>query len=120
MCDAVQQYRQEHKGKEISTTMGGRMKKGDYVIVRTCSAGVFAGTLVSRKGKEVELSHARRLWYWDGAASLSQLSQEGVKKPQNCKFPCEVSLAILTEAIELLPVTPAARQSIQEVPVWAL
>ena len=41
------------------------MKKGDYVIVRTCSAGVFAGTLASRIGQEVTLKNARRLWYWD-------------------------------------------------------
>ena len=38
------------------------MDSGDYVIVRTYSAGVFAGTLVRREGKEVELKDARRLW----------------------------------------------------------
>lgn len=94
------------------------MKKGDYIICRTYSAGVFAGTLVSRKGQEVELKNARRLWYWDGAASLSQLSQEGVKKPEDCKFPCEVPTVILTQAIELLPVSKQARQSIAGVAVW--
>jgi hypothetical protein len=94
------------------------MKKGDYIICRTYSAGVFAGTLVSRKGQEVELKNARRLWYWDGAASLSQLSREGVTRPENCKFPCEVSCVILTQAIELLPVTEQARQSIAQVAVW--
>ena len=96
------------------------MKKGDYVIVRTYAAGVFAGTLVSRKGQEVELKNARRLWYWDGAASLSQLAMEGISKPQNCKFPCPVSSIILTQAIELLPVTPAAKKSIEGVPIWKM
>lgn len=95
------------------------MKKGDYIIVRTYSAGVFAGTLVSRKGQEVELKDARRLWYWDGAASLSQLAMEGVKKPENCKFPCEVSSVTLLQAIELLSVTQAARHSIAQVAIWA-
>ena len=94
------------------------MKKGDYIICRTYSAGVFAGTLVSRKGQEVELKQARRLWYWDGAATLSQLAMEGVKKPENCKFPCEVSSVLLLNAIELLPVTKQARQSIAAVPIW--
>lgn len=94
------------------------MKKGDYIICRTYSAGVFAGTLVSRKGKEVALKHARRLWYWDGAASLSQLSVDGVARPENCKFPCEVPLVVLTEAIELLPVSIAARKSIASVTIW--
>ena len=63
------------------------MKLKDYVIVRTYSAGVFAGTLIKKEGNEVEMHNARRLWYWDGAASLSQLAEEGVKKPENCKFP---------------------------------
>jgi len=94
------------------------MKKGDYIICRTYSAGVFAGTLVSRKGQEVELKDARRLWYWDGAASLSQLSQEGVTKPENCKFPCEVPSVILTQAIELLPTTKQSKQSIAQVAIW--
>ena len=58
-----------------------------YVIVRTYSAGVFAGNLESRNGREVVLRSARRIWYWDGAATLSQLAMEGTSKPENCKFP---------------------------------
>ena len=49
-------------------------KVGKYVIVRTYSAGVFSGNLKSRNGQEVVLTNARRLWYWAGAASLSQLA----------------------------------------------
>ena len=91
---------------------------GQYVIVRTYSAGVFAGTLEKREGKEVELSSARRLWYWAGAASLSELAQKGTKKPAACKFPVAVDQALLTEAVEILPVTEAARVSIESVPEW--
>ena len=94
------------------------MKIGDYVIARSNGAGVFAGVLINRKKQEVTLAGARRLWYWDGAASLSQLSQEGVKKPENCKFPCEVPEVILTTIVEILPTTEAARHSIAEVPKW--
>ena len=90
----------------------------DYVIVRTYSAGVFAGTLVSRNGKEAILANARRLWYWEGAASLSQLAQSGTTSPKKCKFPEPVDEIILTEAIEILSVTDAARASIEGVPVW--
>lgn len=89
-----------------------------YVIVRTYSAGVHAGYLVGRNGKEVTLKYARRLWYWDGAASLSQMAVDGVSKPGNCKFPCEVDEIILTEAIEILPCTEKARKSITEVKIW--
>ena len=92
--------------------------KRRYVIVRTYSAGVFAGELVSRKGKEVEMANARRIWYWAGAASLSELAQRGTSKPSECKFPCTVDRVELTEAIEVLSVTDAARKSIEGVAIW--
>ena len=69
--------------KKIST---GKMT---YAVVRTDRAGVFIGCVKSQDGKNVVMVNARRLWYWDGAASLSQLAMEGVSKPDNCKFPCE-------------------------------
>ncbi len=93
-------------------------KKLKYVIVRTYSAGVFAGELVKRTGQEVILKNARRLWYWAGASSLSQLAMEGVKRPDDCKFPCEVERVILTEVIEILSVTDSARESIAGVRIW--
>jgi hypothetical protein len=95
------------------------MSTKKYVIVRTYSAGVFAGYLDSRNGKEVVLLDARRLWYWSGAASLSQLAMEGVKNPTECKFPCEVTRVELIEAIEILDVTENARKSIKCVPIWS-
>lgn len=94
------------------------MKNRDYVIVRSYAAGVFAGYLKSKKEKEVVLTKARRLWYWSGAASLSQLAMEGVKNPNQCKFPCEVDEVTITEACEILSVTKKAKTSIAEVPIW--
>lgn len=90
-----------------------------YVIVRTYSAGVFAGELESRNGQEVVMRNARRIWYWDGAASLSELATEGTSKPHNCKFPCEVDRVELLQAIEILDVTEKARESIKGVKVWS-
>ena len=90
-----------------------------YVIIRTEKAGVFAGTLAKRTGNEAELVNARRLWYWSGAASLSQLAMEGVKNPKNCKFPCEVAEVTLLGVIEILKTTEAAKTSIASVPVWS-
>ena len=91
-----------------------------YVIVRTYSAGVFAGYLKSRKGKEGVLLRSKRLWYWKGAASLSQLAVDGVSKPDECKFPCEIEGEHeLTEIIEVIPCTAKAQKSIQEVKIWS-
>jgi hypothetical protein len=90
----------------------------DYCIVRTNSAGVHAGELVSKEGDLTVLRNARRLYYWDGAATLSQLAMEGVSKPENCKFPCEVTLIELLGTIERIPCTEKAIQSIKGVKIW--
>ena len=91
-----------------------------YCIVRTYSAGVFAGYLASREGKEGMVLNARRIWKWSGAASLSQLAMEGTKNPNDCKFPCEVDTITLTEIIEIIQCTEKARKSIADVKVWQM
>ena len=92
----------------------------DICIVRTYSAGVFFGQLMSRQGKEGKIKNARRLWQWSGAASLSQLAVEGTKNPNQCKFPVPVPEIILTEIIEVIPCTETAIKSIEAVPIWKM
>ena len=111
-------------GEEYVKAEKHQMAKKDeagrqYVIARTYSAGVFAGYIQNREGKEIHLVNARRIWRWEGAASLSQLAMEGTSKPEECKFPCAVESVLLTELIELLPCTEKARLSIEGVPVWS-
>ena len=89
----------------------------DYVIVRTYSAGVFAGYLKQRAGREVELTQARRLWYWEGANSLSDLASIGTTKPDKCKFSRPIDV-VLTEAIEIISVTNLGFVSITGVALW--
>ena len=108
----------EYVRKSVVPDMAPEVDGMEYCIVRTYSAGVFAGYVESREGKEVKLRNARRIWYWEGAASLSQLAKQGTSKPEGCKFPCEVTEVTLTEAIEIIPCTEQARQSIAEVEVW--
>ena len=90
-----------------------------YKIVRTYSAGVFAGYIEERDGKEVTMRNVRRIWYWDGAASLSQLAVDGTCKPENCKFAVPVDRILVTEAIEILDCTIKAQESIEGVEEWA-
>ena len=105
----------EVEERKMSVTKGLK-----YCIVRTYSAGVFAGYVKNRKGKEATLLNARRLWYWDGAASLSELAMHGVALPENCKFPCAVEEVQLTEVIEVIPATVKAQKSIEGVKEWKM
>ena len=91
---------------------------GKYCMVRTNSAGVFAGYIVAKEGRQVELKDARRIWYWAGAASLSQLATDGTSKPAECQFPVEVAKVVLEEVIEIIEITEKAKASIASVPIW--
>ena len=88
------------------------------VIIRADRAGVFYGEIKERNSSEVVMTNVRRLWYWDGAASLSQLATEGVTRPGNCKFTVTVEEMTILGVIEIIPCTKKAEESIDSVAVW--
>lgn len=91
---------------------------GKHVIVRTYSAGVFAGTLDAVEDNVVRIKDVRRLWYWDGASSLSELAGKGTSRPSKCKFAAAIGEITAREWIEIIPTTEAAQKSIAEVAPW--
>lgn len=91
-----------------------------WVVIRSRDAGVFFARLIKEENGRVELENSRRIYYWDGAATLSQLALEGVKKVSNCKFPEELPNQIVLGVCEIIPATEAAVKSIREVPVWKM
>ncbi len=91
----------------------------DKVIIRSRDSGVHFGELVSRAGSdEVTLRNARRIWYWDGAASLSELALRGTSKPSSCKFPEAVPEITVIGVCEIIPCTNDAAKSISGVKPW--
>ena len=90
----------------------------EMVMVRTHSAGVHYGYLKERNGTEVTLINSVRVWSWSGAASLSQLAVEGSKKPKDCKLAIEVPKLILTQAIEIIPMTQSAINNLNSITKW--
>lgn len=90
------------------------------VIVRGDRSGVFFGTLVEKNGREVTLNNCRRLWYWNGAASISQLAVDGTKIPSECKFTVSVNSIAILDAIEIIPCSETAICSIEGVKEWKM
>lgn len=93
---------------------------GKKVIIRANHAGVFYGTLAEKAGDEVTITNCRRIWYWEGAASLSELAVSGVTRPRDCKFCVPVSRITVLDVIEIIPCTDAAITNIESVPVWRM
>lgn len=94
------------------------IEDGQKVIVRTEKAGVFYGVVTEMEGTTVEIRDCRRIWYWDGAASLSELAQTGPKKPRNCKFSVVVPSMVVMGVKELIPCANTAVKAIEAVEVW--
>ena len=94
------------------------MKDNQKVIVRADRAGVFYGEIKERNGSEVVMTNVRRLWYWKGAASLSQLAVDGVTEPDDCKFTVYVPEMTILGVIEIIPCTDKAVASIEGVREW--
>ena len=96
------------------------MYEGRKCIIRCARAGVFFAEVsyMDKATAAADLKDARRLWYWDGAASLSQLAVDGVAAPRNCKFTQTVPAMTVLGVIEIIPCTEKAIESIDGVPVW--
>jgi len=87
-----------------------------YVVVRTIHAGVHVGTLVDRRGSEVDLAHARRIWAWKGANTLHEIAISGVGSGSRVSKP--VQEITLLGVIEVIRATPEARANL-EAATWA-
>ena len=107
----------EYVRKDSINQLEEKVDGMEFCIVRTYSAGVFAGYVKERKGKEVTLVNSIRLWSWYGA-TLSQLSQEGTPDSSKCKFAMTEAIKYVTEAIEITPCSEVARINLQGVNQW--
>lgn len=93
---------------------------GQKVIIRSDRAGVFFGIMKAKEGTEVELSECRRIWYWSGAGSISEIAVNGVSRPEKCKFSVTVPRIVVTGVIEIIPCSDKAVKSIESVKVWKM
>lgn len=81
---------------------------GKHVVVRTYSAGVHIGELIAKDETNVLLKDARRLWSWKGAFTLTEVATAGVAS--GSRMSTAVDLIELTQAVEIIPTTEAARK----------
>lgn len=93
-----------------------------YVIVRCRNAGVHAGELVSdTKTGGTILLNSRRIWYWSGAASLSELAVYGAKDVTECRFAVKLTDDLTLrydDVCEIIVCQSAGRKMIEECPEW--
>lgn len=112
------------QAKELAALFGGQSSAqfvtphiGKICIVRTYASGVFCGEVVAHSGRMVEIKNCRRLWSWKAAdsISLSAVAVHGVKGSQN-RFPPATESQTILDALEIIPATQTAIDSIHAVP----
>ena len=124
--NGTESLRQDPKRKSKNTAPAESGRKEDnmkidtnkYYIVRGDRSGVFFGRINYQDGKEVQMNDVRCIWYWDGAASIVELAQNGVKYPEKCKFTVTVEELTIIDAIEIIPCTEEATAIIKAVEEW--
>ncbi len=89
---------------------------GEYCIFRTYSAGVWLGYLEEREGTEVIIKTARRLSYWKGAYTLSEVALNGVK--DGSKLSDTLGIMSLTQVIEVIPCSTKSKDQLIELPCY--
>jgi hypothetical protein len=100
------------------TTKAAKAASRPYVIVRCYGAGVHAGELVSVKCEHVTLVNSRRIWRWEGAASLSELAVYGSANPAGCKIAVQLDRVDLLDAKEIDYCQPEGEKFLREVAPW--
>ena len=96
---------------------------GRVVLIRSYSSGVHFGTLERvddlLSGAAVKLQNARRIHYWEGAASLSQIAKEGVNQERS-RVAMELPEFYCTQVIECIPMSEFALDNLKSAPVWKI
>jgi hypothetical protein len=87
-------------------------------LFRCDRSGVFYGEKVEIEGQRAVIKNARKIYYWNGANCLEQLSVEGTKTPLDCKFTIKVDSIEVFDLIQILKCTDIAIESIEGVKEW--
>ena len=90
------------------------------VIIRSNNAGVFFGTLSAVHGNSVELLNMRRIHYWSGANSITDIALGGIQNKESSRVTDFIEKAIISEVIEIIICTQRSIKDLEEFPVWTL
>jgi len=86
---------------------------GNFVIIRTYAAGVHVGYLKDFDAKNLcaRLSKSRRIWRWEGAFTLSEIANNGIKDGKLSDFIDDI---IVTQVCEILPTSNTVEQQLNK------
>ena len=87
------------------------------VIARIDRAGVFMGTLSHIDNDIIRLTDVRRIYYWRGALSVTDMAANGIASGKVTK-PCEIVEFNRSALVELNQCSEAAINRIKAIDAW--
>lgn len=112
------------QAKELASFFGNNSQTythpaiGQKCIIRTYASGVHFGEIVSVSSNDgrsrCEIKNARRIRYWKGAFTLSEMSQSGLDK-KSSQIATTVPQHFIEDAIEFIPCSDDAIKCIESV-----
>jgi hypothetical protein len=91
---------------------------GKKIIARIDRAGVFHGTLAAKDAETTTMTDVRRIYYWRGALSVTDMSVTGVKAGSKVTVPAKRVEFETAKVIELIECTDKASKSIESIEPW--
>ena len=93
--------------------------KSKICLIRSYASGVHFGEVIETRdtphGLSVTLKDSRRVHYWEGAASLSQMAIDGIKQGRIAMILPEIQVE---GVCEIIPMSEAAIKNMNGQPVW--
>ena len=95
--------------------------KNRICIIRSYASGVHFGEVVETRdtphGLSVTLKDSRRVHYWEGAASLSQMAIDGIKTGHIAMILPEIQVE---GVCEIIPMSESAIDNMKGQSVWKM
>jgi len=91
----------------------------NYYIVRTDRAGVFFGRIKEKKENSIIMTDVRKIHYWEGAAAVEQISQDGVNESKS-RLTIAISEMELDRWIQILPCSERAIINLKNCKEWKM
>lgn len=93
------------------------MEQNQYYIVRADRAGVFFGQIKEKTETSVTMTDVRKIHYWDGAAAVEQISQDGVKQSSS-RLTVSIAEMEIDKWIQIIPCTDKATINLKGCKEW--
>lgn len=92
---------------------------GKKVLIRSYSSGIHFGTIEQAEPLQdrliVQLANSRRIHYWNGACSCSQIAEDGIG---DGRVALSLPNLVVADVIEIIPLSERATSNLESQAIW--